>query len=653
VSRSRVFIALTVTALAAVTAGVLADRFVLTAEWWQTDQHTTTAPATPLLDLGPPAGPLTSGWHVDTRYWHSGLPSYDQIAHVVLGGRLVTISGWGLDGRDASTGAGRWYYHRAGWSLLGWTSSGTRIAAYLERTGHRSDRMLAGFDAVTGRIIWRRPGVAPQATDTATLRWPGGAGIALTGGPGGSDMLYGRSMATGGLIWTAALPSGCTIPDSAYLSDTDPATTTGLTALALDCDSTTRVLFLDLRTGHDPWSVDTGPADRPMVAVRGDVVAVESSDGVRLYSRSGRLLAARKGTEACGTAMCPLAVSGNRAVLVYRPDSGGPRMLAVDTRSGRTDWDRHSPGYPDLVAAGSGLYAVRDSVTTGQDSGPEPAGIDVLDPATGAPTTAPLAVVPQLGEPRSEPWLTAAGGLLYLAVPIGAQTDDTTGLPTSAGTRLFALRGAAVGDLDTAPATAWPDACTLLTPADLAKDSTYSSAPTSRPRTSQKSTPTTQRTADNTRPRTPTTAGAQESPPAMKRPASTPSAGTTASGGRGSAPGGGTGGGRIVKRPGYAVVSGMALPHPATCSYGSDGAGPTVTVAWVAGDADGAHRLLAALQDCRAVRPIDAGDEGFALDAQAVTVTARVGRYVISVSGQVTGQATRLVRAITGRLRPH
>src|SRR5581483_11050172 len=91
--RQRVLAGLVVLALAAVVSGVLTDRFILSAEWWQTDQRVSAAPAARLLDLGPPPGPLAAGWHVDTRFWHSGIPPYDQIAHVVLAGRLVTISG--------------------------------------------------------------------------------------------------------------------------------------------------------------------------------------------------------------------------------------------------------------------------------------------------------------------------------------------------------------------------------------------------------------------------------------------------------------------------------------------------------------------------------------------------------------------------------
>jgi hypothetical protein len=85
--------------------------------------------------------------------------------------------------------------------------------------------------------------------------------------------------------------------------------------------------------------------------------------------------------------------------------------------------------------------------------------------------------------------------------------------------------------------------------------------------------------------------------------------------------------------------------------YGTAGS-PTVTVAWVAGTDQGAARLVAAVRDTRAeIRPVDAGDEAFQLDPQAGTVTARVGRYVISVTARQPGEATRLAQAAVARLR--
>src|SRR5438105_4266239 len=81
--RQRVVVSLVVITLGAIVAGVLTDRFVLSAEWWQTDQRVSAGPAPRLLDIGPPPGPLAAGWHVDTRFWHSGIAAQDQIAHLL------------------------------------------------------------------------------------------------------------------------------------------------------------------------------------------------------------------------------------------------------------------------------------------------------------------------------------------------------------------------------------------------------------------------------------------------------------------------------------------------------------------------------------------------------------------------------------------
>ena len=122
----------------------------------------------PLADLGPPPGPVTTSWQLSTPVADSDLPAYDRVAYTVVDGELVIISGHGLTVRDARTGRERWHYYRAQWSLLGWARTGQVLVAYLERTGHRGNRLMVGLDAVSGTLLWRHRFVA-EGTGTRVI----------------------------------------------------------------------------------------------------------------------------------------------------------------------------------------------------------------------------------------------------------------------------------------------------------------------------------------------------------------------------------------------------------------------------------------------------------------------------------------------------
>lgn len=592
-SRQRLIIGAAATVAAVVAGAVLIDRFVLQAEWWQVDRSETLAAAPPLAQLGPPPGPVVTSWQLATPVHHSGLPPYDQVAHAVVQGQLIVVSGHGLSVLDGRTGQARWHYYRSGWSLLGWAATGDRIVVYTEREGDRGDRLLLGFDVVSGQELWRQSGAMPAATDRTTLRWPAAAGMVLTT-DGDRTTLHGRSAETGHRLWTMALPTGCVLPEAAaYASDgADP-----VAAVALDCTDHSRVLAVDPATGHVRLNASYGAADPPEVLVRDTAVLVFDGTALRVY-RNGRQLLSRGGTgagdagdDACAT-MCPAAVEDGRLILVYRP--GGPdapkqsRMEAVDLRSGRSLWQRDVPDYAAVTVSGGRLYGLRPSLSQNL----LPSGIDIVDLAGGDVTTVPIPVV--LGSRRDivRPWLGTGGGFLYVGVPEAAPR------PFGAA-RLVALRGAGGGpgpaELGGVAAADWPDACDLLRKRDLADFDPDTIA--YRPHREY----------------------ARVGPVRLSR-----------------------------------AVSCTYEPPSEEPGEEQSAATPRVSVEWVADTPGAAAGLLAALRATqgRARDVPGIGDEAYELGLPSGTIAVRVGRYILAVDAfQSPGMATRLARSAAAHLR--
>ncbi|MCW2938371.1 MAG: outer membrane protein assembly factor BamB [Actinomycetia bacterium] len=441
------------TLLAIISATVVVNRFVLHAEWWQVDQRFARGPAPELLDVGPPPGPVTESWRLDTPVHHSGLAANDQVAYALVDGQLVVATGRGLDVRDARTGGERWHYYRAGWLLLGWAATRTHVVAYLEPSDRPGAGMIAGFDAATGRPLWRQRGELPAGPERTTLRWPAGQDVVMTVSAGERGTLRGRSAATGQVIWTSVLPRGCALADGGTRVSQDSET---LAAFSLDCAARSgeinRVLAVDPRTGQVPWSQEFGSPDPLDVAVHGDVVLVSDGSVLRAYDRQGREFVTRPGEDLCGPGMCPALVADGRLVIAY---STG-RLEAFDVSAGRSLWARDTPAYEALMATGTRLYGLRANLAANL----LPSAVDVIG-QDGAASTVPAPLVVPAG---SRPWLGAGGGMLYVAVP------EATPRPYG-GQRLIALvaaaRGAGPQELRGVPAVDWPDACALLHRADL------------------------------------------------------------------------------------------------------------------------------------------------------------------------------------------
>ncbi|MFG2089256.1 PQQ-binding-like beta-propeller repeat protein [Spirillospora sp. NPDC048824] len=651
---------------------VLVDRFVLGAEWWQV-RHTVTAdPVTPQREVGPPPGPLTVSWEHTTRTHHGSVAGYDGVAYAVAQGQVVTASGHGLEVRDARTGTGRWSYRRSGWTMLGWASTRSRLFGYFERDGDRGDRLIIAFDALSGGLLWRREGLRPAAVSRTTLQWPAGSDVVFT-----TDderrTLFGVSAATGNQVWRLPLPRGCLLLEGGARPS---AAREDLAALALDCageERHSRLLAVEPGKGAVRWDRRLGSKESPEVSILDGVTLASDGTALRAFDADGEQFAVWEGDGVCGDTMCPGVLRSGRLVIVYHPDGakrGETWMEAVRVPSGKVEWRRESPAYAALAEAGGDVYALRPRLSGRL----LPAAVDIVEPGDGHTTTAPapISMNPDLPGPR--PWLAAAGGLLYAAVPQAAPRPD-------GAARLVALRGGLAGtgpaELGGVPEADWPDACTLLEKPDLVAarvaghvdepaDAAAGPVRLPRPVSCRYEPPEEDEDAGDgdgdtgsggdpegeepkrSKPATPRPTGPEPTGPEPTGPEPTgpePTSSRTA-GPESAGP-----------RPTGAESAGSRSP---TADPGEGGdpvrtvGGFTVSVRWVARTDHEASQMLDALQatQAKARKRRDIGaDEAYEIGPAAGMIALRVGRYVVVVEAdRPPGVAARLARSVAYRL---
>ncbi|MEU6036357.1 PQQ-binding-like beta-propeller repeat protein [Actinomadura sp. NPDC047616] len=641
--------------LAVAVCGVLVVRAVTRAEWWQVRHSVTAVPVAPLADVGPPPGPLATSWQRSAPVHRGPLAGYNSVAFEVAHGQAVLASGGGLDVRDARTGGERWSYRRMGWTMLGWAATGSRLVGYFERDGDRGERMMVGFDALSGAELWRQADETPASVARTTLRWPAGSDAALTTS-GDRRVLYGRSAANGARLWTQRLPAGCRLFEGAAHASDSVETTA---VLALDCaKGPSRLIAVRPDTGAVRWTRPLESAEAPEVTVLDGVTLADDGTALRAYRENGHRLAEWGGENVCGDAICPAVVAGGRLVVAYRPNGarrGERRLEAVETASGQAAWRRDAPAYAALAAAGGRIYALRPRLSGAL----LPAGVDVVEPGDGGSRTvaAPFAMDPELDGAR--PWLAAAGGLLYAAVP--------TATPRPGGAaRLVALRGGSAGpgpaELGGTPAADWPDACALLKRPDLlAARLDPGSARPGGDRIGEQKLPhpvscTYEAPERDGLPDAPPltvapSGGPSEQPsgvPAAPRDSASPDRPGSASPSA-SASGGGVSGKKSPGKDGD-----RRTPEPSASGPGTDddewGARSlTVTVKWVAPTGQAASALMETLRavQSQARRRTDiGGDEAYELGPTAGTIAVRVDRYIVVVTAaRPPGAASRLARA--------
>ena len=661
---------------------VLVDRFVLGAEWWQVRHTVTAEPVTPQREAGPPPGPLAVSWEHTTRTHHGPVAGYDGVAYAVAQGQVVTASGLGLEVRDARTGAGRWSYRRSGWTLLGWTSTRSRLLGYFERDGDRGDRLVIAFDALSGGLLWQREGPRPAAVSRTTLRWPAGSDVLFTTDED-HRTLFGLSAVTGNRVWRLPLPRGCRL----FEGGAQPSGgREDLAVLALDCAGDegpgeegaggkgarekrpgekrhSRLLAVEPGEGEVRWNRRLDSTESPEVSMLDGAVLVLDGPALRAFDEEGEQFGSWEGDGVCGDAMCPAVLRSGRLLLVYHPGgkSGETRMEAVATRSGEVEWRREdAPEYAALAQAGEHVFALRPRLSERL----LPAGVDIVEPRDGETATAPAPISMNLDLPGPRPWLAAAGGLLYAAVPQAAPRPD-------GAARLVALRGGLAGtgpaELGGVPEEDWPDACSLLDKPDLisARVARHTTEPARtaagevrlpRPVSCRYEPPA---GADD--PDDPDEPGGRK-PEREGRERASPKPSETGSAGPGSAD---------PESP-TADPSGPGVPGiPGGDGDGADGDGEdgdsgedgerertvggfTVSVRWVGRTEHAASQMLDALQatQAKARKRRDIGaDEAYEIGPAAGMIALRVGRHVVVVEAdRPPGVAARLARSVAYRL---
>ncbi|MFD0537823.1 PQQ-binding-like beta-propeller repeat protein [Actinomadura luteofluorescens] len=386
--RVRVALGLLSGAVAVALCVVLVDTYVLRAEWWQVRHTVTGEPAAPQSEVGPPPGPLAVSWELATRTHRGSVAGYDGVAFQVARGQVVTASGHGIEARDARTGGARWSYRRAGWSLLGWTSTGSRVVAYFERDGDRGDRMLVAFDALSGGLLWRRQDERPAAVSRTTLRWPAGSGVLLTADEG-RRTLFGVSAVTGNRVWRLALPRGCRLFEGgAHPSDGRE----DLAALGLRCAGPgsdkghrSRLLAVDPTKGIVRWERRLGSRESPEVSMLDGVTLVSDGTALRAFDDGGRQFGIWKGDGVCGDLMCPGVLAPGRLVVVYHPDGAAGRAPRGRAPTGRQPtaraWARPAWRRWTCRPGGSGGAVTCPPTPRSRRPG---AGVRAASPAVGA-----------------------------------------------------------------------------------------------------------------------------------------------------------------------------------------------------------------------------------------------------------------------------
>ncbi|MGK5550001.1 PQQ-binding-like beta-propeller repeat protein [Actinomadura kijaniata] len=595
--RQRLVLGVGAGAVAAVVCAVLVSRLVVSAEWWQVRHAVTDRPVAWMERIGPPPGPLAVRWQRSARVHSGPVAGYDSVSYEIVLGQVVTATGRGLEVRDARTGRDRWSYHRVGWTLLGWAATRGQVVGYFERDGRRGEHQMIGFDALSGGMLWRRTGERPAAVGRTTLRWPGGSGVVVTA-DARRTAVFGRSAESGLRLWKLRLQPGCRLfEDAAHPSDGVEE----LTAVALDCGRRSRLMALEPASGRVRWIRELRSDVAPEVTALGEVTLVADGTELRAYDRHGTLVGTWDG-DVCGDAMCPSALTdGGRLVVVLRtgerPETA--RMVVVRIADRRIEWERKVPGYTALAHAGDRVYALRPRLAEWL----LPAAVDLVDlrEGRGGRTTTvpvPFTLDPDLRGVR--PWLSAAGGYLFAAVPEAAPRPEGSA-------RLVALSGGPVGpgpdELAGVRPQEWPDACALLTREDLAAAGL----------------------ADHVARPGRTRVG----PVPLPRPVTCT----------------------------YEPKDRRAADRrPARVSEGLGRRSLTVTVRWTASSGPAASGLLNALQatQSQARRRFDlGGDEAYDIGPTSGTIALRVGRRIVVVSASPPATTPRLARTVATAITRH
>lgn len=314
--KARLWTALGVVVVLGVLAAV-AVPVVRASDWANTTLRTAASAASqpPLAAL---PSPLNLRWSAPGIPPSSGQP--------VAGGTVVVASQHRIEGRDAATGATRWYYQRDNASLCAWLiQDGVVFAAYRKTAGCRD---LTALDAGTGARKWyRNADLDPDITLTAM------SGVLIAGNAEG---LF--AVDTGGSLdrWSYQKP-GCRL--------SRPVLGRQGVGVLLTCANTpSRITLLDAYTGKERW-ITPAPGAQPAVLAVDQEVSVLSiingqptrtrydPTGKRLGAFSDRALTYSDPAKVAATVYSGLIIgwTGNR---VFAVRAGTDRLLWTTSGTG-------------------------------------------------------------------------------------------------------------------------------------------------------------------------------------------------------------------------------------------------------------------------------------------------------------------------------
>ncbi|GAA2117875.1 PQQ-binding-like beta-propeller repeat protein [Actinomadura alba] len=373
------------------------------------DHSTSAAAAQPFGDAGPGTGPFRRVWQADVPA-PAGPPQHPLVSFDFVAGQVVVISGRGLDVRDGRTGAARWHYYERSRDLAGLAVTADALVVTTVAVGvngaklpdDKADLRTTGFDAVSGRVLWRADRFRPLHDGSVGGYEPvraASAGVAVLRDEAAKKTLVGVDTRTGRQRWTWTIPRGVTC-------DPDPLDGDGsLLVLNANCAPDQDLYALDPATGAVRWERPAFAGRLSGGSVRGGITMLTrrgpgsspprfsliGADGKEILGESARRVSAGG-----------FAVAGDRAVVSYH-DSDGARnsrsrtwLGFVDTRTGKLErrvWERQAG---ELVTVGGRVYGSRKWLGEyaedlfDLDPGLVPSALDVIDPAAARVTTVPL-----------------------------------------------------------------------------------------------------------------------------------------------------------------------------------------------------------------------------------------------------------------------
>jgi len=371
---------------------------------------------------------------------------------------VLPVSDGDLTVRDPGTGKVQWSAGPdRGWTFSGDAVIGNRLYAYMTTRNENVIRFIA-YDLGTGSVVWRTQlvvdlyrGVGLQTVMFTTR------GIVVQLGV--ANQLYGLRLSDGKGIWLARLPASCPAGDSTAAPSA--------AIFLLECTgSGVRLDSVDPATGRISWQRTLAVSRTAVYPIdlastnAGEIVA-EAGSTMRIFTSGGHLIATRVPPVSCPGGTCMIGSEGSEGVLQLGTNSSV--VQGIDLTTGQVKW--HRPG--DLIASGidsaisvdSGgtLFAPAGPFFIGDQSELLPAFVLAMRAETGRGIVLPLPLASTSG---ASLLVGTADGLLFVQSEGPRNPSITAFRPehvTIAGP--VSLGGVASAE--------WPDACALLTPADL------------------------------------------------------------------------------------------------------------------------------------------------------------------------------------------